>query len=161
MPPDKPGNLPSDRDMKPQLFALIAALSLASGAQAATHDLIIRNAMIYDGTGKAPFAGEIAIDGDRITGLAPRVSGKARKVIDAGGKAVSPGFINMLSWANESLIADGRGLSELKQGITLQVMGEGTFLPARLVAATPARPAGWGTSSMTSPGPASMTISPP
>lgn len=114
--------------MKPQILALITALSLASGAQAATHDLIIRNAIIYDGTGEAPFAGEIAIDGDRITALAPHVSGKAQKVIDAGGKAVSPGFINMLSWANESLIADGRGLSELKQGITLQVMGEGTSM---------------------------------
>jgi N-acyl-D-amino-acid deacylase len=66
----------------------------------------------------------VAIRGERIAcvGACP---GAAAKVVDAKGKAVAPGFVNMLSWSNESLIQDGRGLSELKQGITLEVMGEG------------------------------------
>jgi N-acyl-D-amino-acid deacylase len=68
----------------------------------------------------------VAIVNDRIVYVGPRAAGRARKVVDAAGKAVSPGFINMLSWSNEALLHDGRGLSELTQGVTLQVMGEGS-----------------------------------
>ncbi|WP_309643656.1 D-aminoacylase [Phenylobacterium sp.] len=93
-----------------------------------TYDLLIRNAQVYDGSGGAPFQGEVGVSGDRIAYVGSRAPGAGKAVIDAGGKAVSPGFINMLSWATESLIVDGRGLSDLKQGVTLEVMGEGTSM---------------------------------
>ncbi len=92
------------------------------------YDLLIRDAEIFDGSGGAPFRGEVGVTGERIAYVGPRAPGVGRAVIDAGGKAVSPGFINMLSWATESLIVDGRGLSDLKQGVTLEVMGEGTSM---------------------------------
>src|SRR5207253_7688745 len=69
--------------------------------------------------------GDVAIRGDRIVYVGPRAPGRAARVVDASGKAVSPGFINMLSWSTESLIADGRGKSDTMQGVTLEVMGEG------------------------------------
>ncbi|MFL6787719.1 MAG: amidohydrolase family protein [Sphingomicrobium sp.] len=87
-------------------------------------DLILRGGTIYDGSGGPGYVGDVAISGDRIVcvGQCP-ASGK--QVIDASGLAVAPGFINMLSWATESLIADGRGQSDIRQGVTLEVMGEG------------------------------------
>ncbi|WP_332763778.1 N-acyl-D-amino-acid deacylase family protein [Phenylobacterium sp.] len=108
----------------------LTAVLLAACATAPkpTYDLLIRDAEIYDGSGGAPFRGEVAVTGDRIAYVGPRAPGAGKAVIDAGGKAVSPGFINMLSWATESLIADGRGLSDLRQGVTLEVMGEGTSM---------------------------------
>ncbi|ARU17985.1 N-acyl-D-amino-acid deacylase family protein [Croceicoccus marinus] len=96
----------------------------ASVPQAAMHDTVIRGGTVYDGSGGAPFVGDVAIDGDRIADVGT-VEGRGRTEIDASGMAVSPGLINMLSWANESLIVDGRGMSDLKQGITLEVFGEG------------------------------------
>ena len=73
-----------------------------------------------------PYVGDVALKGDRIVYVGPHAPGPRRRaIVDATGKAVSPGFINMLSWANESLIADGRGLSDTAQGVTLEVMGEG------------------------------------
>lgn len=90
-------------------------------------DIAIRGGTIYDGSGGAPYRGDVAIIGDRIVAVG-KFKGRARVDIDATGKAVAPGFINMLSWANESLIADGRGLSDLKQGVTLEVMGEGSSM---------------------------------
>lgn len=88
------------------------------------HDLLIRNGLIYDGNGRPPYSGDLAIDSDTITAIG-RVEGQARRTIDAGGLAVSPGFINMMCWANESLIHDGRSQSDIRQGVTLEVMGEG------------------------------------
>lgn len=88
------------------------------------HDLLIRNGTIYDGSGSAPFAGDIAISDDVITEIG-RVDGRARQVIDAEGLAVSSGFINLMSWANESLIHDGRSQSDIRQGVTLEILGEG------------------------------------
>jgi N-acyl-D-amino-acid deacylase len=88
------------------------------------HDLLIRNGLIYDGSGRAPYLGDLAITGDTITEIG-RVTGRARLAIDAEGLAVAPGFINMMSWANESLIHDGRSQSDIRQGVTLEVMGEG------------------------------------
>ena len=67
----------------------------------------------------------MAIKGDRIAYVGPKATGRARREIDASGQAVAPGFINMLSWSNESLLIDGRGQGELRQGVTLEVMGEG------------------------------------
>ncbi|WP_312166244.1 D-aminoacylase [Phenylobacterium sp.] len=112
-------------------LALVALLLTSTAGQAMSppaYDILIRNAQIYDGSGQAPFKGEVAIAQDRIAYVGTKAPETARTVIDAGGKAVSPGFINMLSWATESLIADPRGLSDLKQGVTLEVMGEGSSM---------------------------------
>jgi N-acyl-D-amino-acid deacylase len=105
--------------------AIVAlAVGGAAGAQpAATYDVVIKGATIYDGSGGAPYVGDVAIEGDRIVAVGGRAKGE--REIDARGMAVSPGFVNMLSWATESLIEDGRGLSDIKQGVTLEVMGEG------------------------------------
>lgn len=92
------------------------------------HDVIIRNARIVDGTGSPPAAGDIAIDGDRIARVGPILEGSGRVELDADGLVVAPGFINMLSWANVSLIADGRSMGDIKQGVTLEVMGEGSSM---------------------------------
>ncbi|MGH8244321.1 MAG: N-acyl-D-amino-acid deacylase family protein [Steroidobacteraceae bacterium] len=89
------------------------------------YDILVRGGTIYDGTGGAAYAGEVAIAGDRIAYVGPKAPGKARREIDATGQAVAPGFINMLSWSTETLLVDGRGQSELRQGVTLEVMGEG------------------------------------
>ena len=89
------------------------------------YDLLVRGGTIYDGSGQAGYVGEVAIKGDRIAYVGPKATGKARREIDASGQAVAPGFINMLSWSNESLLIDGRGQGELRQGVTLEVMGEG------------------------------------
>jgi N-acyl-D-amino-acid deacylase len=93
------------------------------------HDLVIRNGMIYDGSGRPPYRGDIAIDGDRISYVGPPRKLAARTVIDAKGRAVAPGFINMLAHPEESLFADGRALSDLTQGVTLEVMGEDSMGP--------------------------------
>ena len=89
------------------------------------YDVVIRNGTIYDGSGGAPFVGDVLIIGDRIVAVGPAAKARGRSEVDATGLAVSPGFINMLSWANETLIADGRGLSDTLQGVTLEVFGEG------------------------------------
>jgi N-acyl-D-amino-acid deacylase len=112
--------------MRLQAAILLAAFLFAgSAAPAPVYDTILRGGTIYDGSGAAPFAGDVAIRGDRIVAVSLHVAGRGRREIDASGLAVAPGFVNMLSWANESLIADGRGESDLLQGVTLEVMGEG------------------------------------
>jgi len=88
-------------------------------------DVIIRNGTIYDGTGAEPRKADVAIRGDRIASVGDLKSAKANTVIDAKGLAVAPGFINMLSWSTESLIQDGRSQSEIRQGVTTEIMGEG------------------------------------
>ncbi len=89
------------------------------------YDTIIRNGMIYDGNGGEPYKADIAISGDTIAFIGDLKNELAKNEIDAKGMAVAPGFINMLSWSNESLIEDGRSQSEIRQGVTLEVMGEG------------------------------------
>ena len=91
----------------------------------ADYDVVIRNGMIYDGTGEKPYSGDVAINNDKIVKVSKSINGKGKKEINASGLAVSPGFINMLSWATTSLIKDGRSLSDIKQGVTLEVFGEG------------------------------------
>ena len=93
----------------------------------AGHDVVIRGGTIYDGSGGTPFGADVAIDGDRITAIGA-VRERGRAEIDAAGLAVAPGFINMLSWATTSLIADGRSQSDIRQGVTLEVFGEGWSL---------------------------------
>jgi N-acyl-D-aspartate/D-glutamate deacylase len=89
------------------------------------YELIIRGGTIYDGLGGTPFVGDLAISGDRIAAIGDLSTATADREIDAENLAVSPGFINMLSWAVASLIEDGRGMSDIMQGVTLEVMGEG------------------------------------
>lgn len=119
------GNLSCPRGVA----ALALVLGLLAGCQTAPPrrvDLLIDNAMILDGRGGEPYRGQIAIGAGRIVAAAPALRGiHPARTIDAGGLAVSPGFINVLSWAPDSLIYDGRGLSDLKQGITLEIFGEG------------------------------------
>ena len=88
-------------------------------------DVIIRNGTVYDGTGAEPRKADIAIRADRIAGIGDFKSAKANTVIEAKGLVVAPGFINMLSWSTESLIQDGRSQSEIRQGVTTEIMGEG------------------------------------
>ncbi|MDZ7647173.1 MAG: hypothetical protein U5K54_08330 [Cytophagales bacterium] len=89
------------------------------------YDLIIRNATIYNGSGEKPFTGDVAIQADTIAQIATIINAKGKKEINAEGLALAPGFINMLSWADGSLLKDGRSMSDIKQGVTLEVFGEG------------------------------------
>ncbi|MEJ0040339.1 MAG: D-aminoacylase [Gammaproteobacteria bacterium] len=113
----------------PLLLLAVAAVAAPFTAAGADHDTIIRHGVIYDGSGKPPFAGDIAIDGDRITYVGRHAAGRGRNEIDALGKALAPGFINMLAHGEESLILDGRALSDLRQGVTLEVFGEDSMGP--------------------------------
>lgn len=116
--------------MRETLTCLGAALTLvlAACAPAADYDVIIRNGMIYDGSGETAFVADLAIDADTIAAIGSLDGMRGRTEIDAEGLAVTPGFINMLSSANVSLIQDGRGLSDIRQGVTLEVLGEGTSM---------------------------------
>ena len=73
------------------------------------HDVVIRGGTVYDGEGGIPYAADVAIDADLISAVMPAIGDRGRREIDASGLAVAPGFINVLSWAIPSLIADGRG----------------------------------------------------
>jgi N-acyl-D-amino-acid deacylase len=88
-------------------------------------DLIIRNGEIYDGRGGEPVRQNLAVDEGRVVAIGALDGYEAAQTVDARGLAVAPGFINVLSWAGDSLIHDGRGLSDLKQGVTLELFGEG------------------------------------
>jgi len=91
----------------------------------APFDIVIKGGTVYDGTGGEGHVTDVAIRGDRIAGLGDFAKASVKKTIDARGLAVAPGFINMLSWSNESLIQDGRSQSEIRQGVTTEIMGEG------------------------------------
>lgn len=105
-------------------FILIAMLLMSCHVQT-EYDIIVRNGNIYDGSGSEPFASDIGIQADTIAIIGDLSSAIGKQEIDAKGMAVAPGFINMLSWATESLIIDGKSQSDIRQGITLEVMGEG------------------------------------
>ena len=108
------------------LFTLSAA---GQGARQAQYDLVIRNGMVYDGTGGAPRRADVAIQGDRIAAIGNLAGAKAAAEIDAKGMAVAPGFINMLSHSETTLIVDPRSLGELRQGVTTQIFGESSMGP--------------------------------
>ena len=91
-------------------------------------DIIIRNGTIYDGSGQPPVAGDVAINGEAIAAVGQLHGSRGRTELDARGLAVAPGFINMLSWANRSLLQDGRSQSDIRQGVTLEVLGEGSSM---------------------------------
>ncbi len=109
------------------LFLAVALPFLARGVEPAPEmfDVLIKGGTLYDGSGEKPRVTDVAIRGDRIVALGDFPADRARAVIDAKGLAVAPGFINMLSWSNESLIEDGRSQSEIREGITTEIMGEG------------------------------------
>ena len=101
---------------------------LAACTPPSSHDLILRGGNIYDGSGSEPFIGDVAIDGDKIVALGDIGAATATTEINVQGLAVAPGFVNMMSWANESLIEDGRSQSDIRQGVTLEIMGEGNSM---------------------------------
>ena len=117
----------SRRQFAPSLLLLCSSMLLSASVAAKTaptYDLIIRGGTLYDGSGKAPLVGDVAIKDDRIVAVG-KVGGTAKTEVSAKGMAVAPGFINMLSWATESLIVDPKSQSDIRQGVTLEVMGEG------------------------------------
>lgn len=111
----------------PVLLAILVLAGCATtSAPPPRYDLVLRGGLVHDGRGGEPRALDVAIRGDRIAALLPhRSEVAAAQVIDASGLAVSPGFINVLSWSTESLLADGRAMSDIKQGVTLEIFGEG------------------------------------
>lgn len=104
------------------IVGFTAAVALACGPD---YDVVIRGGTIYDGSGGAAFVGDLAIKDDTIAVVGGDVVGSAGIEIDASGKAIAPGFVNMLSWATESLIEDPLSQSDIRQGVTLEVFGEG------------------------------------
>src|SRR5947199_4213357 len=112
--------------MKRTVFAVfLTGLLPVFGQEPPNFDVIIKGGTVYDGTGAEPRRADLAIRSDRIAGVGDFRSAKAKTVIDAKGLAVAPGFINMLSWSTESLIEDGRSQSEIREGVTTEIMGEG------------------------------------
>src|SRR5436190_2859362 len=107
------------------LSALPALLQAAESPSPAPFDVVIKGGTVYDGTGEPARVTDVGIRGDRIAGFGNFSPDQARVVIDAKGMAVAPGFINMLSWSTESLIEDGRSQSEIREGVTTEIMGEG------------------------------------
>src|SRR5689334_2023035 len=106
------------------IFILIVSFGQIASADP-QFDLIIEGGTVYDGTGGEGRVTDIAIRGDRIAAVGDLAKASATTTIDARGLAVAPGFINMLSWSTESLIQDGKSQSEIRQGVTTEIMGEG------------------------------------
>lgn len=106
------------------LFVLVLGLGACATTRNVDYDLLIEGGTVYDGNGGAPFVADIGVVGDRIVAIG-QLQGEAEWVVDAAGLAVAPGFINMLSWADESLVINGRSQSDIRQGVTLEVFGEG------------------------------------
>jgi len=108
------------------LVSIISLILLAfSFRQNKQYDIIIRNGLIYDGSGSPSYKGDLAIQGDSIAAIGDLHNDSGKEEIDAKGMAVAPGFINMLSWADKDLLRDGKSMSDIKQGVTLEVFGEG------------------------------------
>ncbi|HEV3344172.1 MAG TPA: hypothetical protein VG125_27600, partial [Pirellulales bacterium] len=105
-------------------FLTVASGSLARGADD-VYDVVIRRGLICDGLGGEPVRGDLAISGDTIKKVGDLTGAKATLDFDAQGLVVAPGFVNMLSWATDALLVDGRSQSDLRQGVTLEVFGEG------------------------------------
>jgi N-acyl-D-amino-acid deacylase len=113
---------------------VVAALAVALSACAGLNrdapseppfDVLIRGGLVYDGTGAPPRRADVGLRGDRVAAVGDLATARATREVDARGLAVAPGFINMLSWATDSLRHDGRAMSDVKQGVTLEVFGEG------------------------------------
>ncbi len=109
-------------------FAVMVLLLLSmfsACACAPDYEVVIRGGTVYDGSGGEPYIADVAIAGDTVAAIGDLSDARGRREIDASGLAVTPGFINMLSWATETLIEDGRSLGDIRQGVTLEVFGEG------------------------------------
>jgi N-acyl-D-amino-acid deacylase len=115
----------------PRLVALLAAATAAActvTAQPPAFDVLIRQGTVYDGTGQPGRRADVGIRGDRVAAVGDLSGATATQIVEAGGLAVAPGFINMLSWATESLLVDGRSQSDIRQGVTLEIFGEGSSM---------------------------------
>ena len=119
--------LHNSRVTSPFRFAASFSLFVLASCSPSTpdYDLLIRNGQVFDGTGAPAVAASVAVRGDRIAAIGALEGARARLEVDAAGLAVAPGFINMLSWADEPLLVDGRSQSDIRQGVTLEVFGEG------------------------------------
>ena len=106
----------------------LTTLAFLACEGASDYDVLIRGGTVYDGSGAAPFVGDVGIVGEAIEAVGDLSGATATIVVDAEGLAVAPSFINMLSWATESLIIDGRSQSDIRQGVTLEVFGEGNSM---------------------------------
>ena len=115
----------TDKSATMRFLPFLFVILFFSCRQKGKYDTVIRNGMIYDGNGGQPYRADIGINADTIAFIGDLKNETGEHQMDAQGMAVAPGFINMLSWSNESLIQDGRSQSEIRQGVTLEVMGEG------------------------------------
>ena len=106
-------------------LVFVAVGLISACAAPVRYDVILRNGTIYDGSGLTPYVGDLAINGDQIAAIGDLGRAEGQLEIDTTGLAVAPGFINMMCWANESLIEDGRSQSDIRQGVTLEILGEG------------------------------------
>ncbi|MEN8376206.1 MAG: D-aminoacylase [Gemmatimonadota bacterium] len=107
------------------VVAVVGACGGADGGESVAYDLVISGGTVYDGSGEAPRLADVGVVGDSVVAIGDLSGADGTEVIDATGMAVAPGFINVLSWATESLIEDPRGLADIRQGVTLEVFGEG------------------------------------
>lgn len=107
------------------VFGILTLILACTQQPQQEFDYILRHGTIYDGTGNPSFIGDVAIQSDTIAAIGDLSNAKGKKEIDATGLAIAPGFINMLSWADRSLLLDGRSMSDIKQGVTLEIFGEG------------------------------------
>jgi N-acyl-D-amino-acid deacylase len=106
-------------------LALVGAAGTAGATGHDTYDVVIRGGIVYDGTGAPGRRADVALRGDAIAAVGDLASARSATEIDARGMAVAPGFINMLSWSTDTLIADGRSQGEIRQGVTTEIFGEG------------------------------------
>ena len=110
---------------KASILLPIGLALMSSGAPTTDYDLILRNGTMYDGSGSTPVVADLAVQGDKIAAVGDLGEVRGKTEIDVRRLAVAPGFINMMCWANETLIEDGRAQSDVRQGVTLEVLGEG------------------------------------
>ncbi|HEY2808203.1 MAG TPA: D-aminoacylase [Steroidobacteraceae bacterium] len=111
------------------LLSCLAGAAHAAAPAAGSYDVLISGATVYDGSGQKGYIGDVGITGDRIVYVGPKAPLPAKERINGHGKAVAPGFVNMLAHPEESLLVDGRALSDLRQGVTLEVLGEDSMGP--------------------------------
>lgn len=112
----------------PRKLLVVGILLLSSCTGSTGYDLVILSGTVYDGSGQAPVVADVGIRSDSIVFVGDLARASAKETIDATGLAVAPGFINMLSWATESLLYDGRSQSDIRQGVTLEIFGEGVSM---------------------------------
>lgn len=114
--------------MKALLISFFGLLVLFGCGPTQSFDVLIKNGQIVDGSGQPSFIGDVGIRGDTISAIGDLAAAKGKIEIDASGLVVAPGFINMLSWAVDALIEDGKSQSDIRQGVTLEVFGEGSSM---------------------------------